>query len=133
MELKPYTVLIFLIVRIELANSTRVPKAVAGAVFEDNRPGKKLVDQKNVSKKLGSLTSCSHSCNRAANCLSFNFCHNFICELNSEDVFSTELGEDLLQEDSTCTYFGMDREEMPLCKEEDNHVDIQVYSKLLYF
>ena len=103
-----------------------LPHATSATSFENFRRGKKLKNHETSSQKLGSQSLCSQACNRASFCLSFNFCNNLYCQLNSEDIFSTELGEDLLQDDSSCSYIGMVRHEMPLCMEGDSEVNIQV-------
>ena len=105
---------------------TVLPHAASAAAYEEFQPGKKLVNHEILSLRTGSANMCSQACNRETFCLSFNFCDNFFCQLNSQDIFSTELGEDLLQDDSSCSYFGMGRAEVPKCKEGDSQVNIQV-------
>ena len=50
-------------------------------------------------------------------CRSFNFCKSLICQLNYEDLFSTQLGETVLEHDTGCDYVGMEREHKPTCGE----------------
>ena len=78
-----------------------------------------------ITKEMDSEPKCALECNRHDQCRSFNFCGATTCEMNREDVFSTERGEAILQDDENCCYFGMKRTSKPICHEQGTKVDIQ--------
>ena len=67
------------------------------------------------------MGKCAQHCNGLENCFSFNFCKDDEnhCQLNSADVFSTEKGGFILRNSSSCNYFGMKREAVQVCRNED--------------
>ena len=83
-----------------------------------------------VTKTTPSKTKCALECNEHEQCRSFNFCGGQICELNKEDVYSTQEGEAILQNYDNCEYFGMKKTSSPICsKTSGNLVDIQTEDK----
>ncbi|XP_075258829.1 uncharacterized protein LOC142350761 [Convolutriloba macropyga] len=51
-------------------------------------------------------------CSRKAECLSYNFCHKRICQLNEKDAI---VSSDLLVRDIDCEYVGMHENHIPDC------------------
>ena len=64
-------------------------------------------------------------CNRNEECRSFNFCYNGVCELNREDVFSTQEGDIILKDDVNCIYYGLKKDSSPICSNEEGFVSIR--------
>ena len=94
--------------------------------FEDPINEKRL----DVGKAIGtrqesSRTKCALACSKNDDCLSFGFCGENSCELYNEDIFSTEYGENILEEDLSCKYFGMKTESKPICQQDGVFADIQ--------
>ena len=106
------------------------PETVHSTAFEETIEGKKLLGI-NLGTHLSTTNAkCALICNKNELCRSFNFCGTEICELNKEDVYSTQSGETILQNASECSYFGMRRSSKPLCKEKGNFIDIKEDERL---
>ena len=91
-------------------------RAVTSVVYGDIRKDKMLTGTVILSLKVDSHFICAKTCNRHSDCLSFNFCDNLLCQLNSKDVFSTSaasLGR--LENRINCTYNGMVESDVPKC------------------
>ena len=104
-------------------NAVKVPRAQRNIMFED------FLDQKLVKDgsvegmfKTSGLNSCALHCSKQAHCLSFNFCSQHLCQLNSFEVSSKDV---FVHADSNCVYRGMQREIGPKCKDRGEEKDIQ--------
>ena len=83
-----------------------------------------------VTKLRRTKIKCALECNEHEQCRSFTFCRGQICELNKEDVYSTQEGEAILQNSDNCDYIGMKKTSSPICsKSGGNLVDIQTEDK----
>ena len=102
-----------------------VPRAITLATFADKRTGFRFLDSFSSTQRSFSVNGCALSCNRNPKCLSFTYCRNHLCLLNSEDVFSTTDPDSRLVVDPNCDYFGMDKHEVPFCKDGMTVVDIR--------
>ena len=107
-----------------LASKT-VPRAQSSASYGDGRAGKRLLGQIIGGQRDIPRSFCHLSCNRNQLCRSFNLCGRGICQLNRDDVFSSQMGENNLIGDPNCRYFGQDRLEEPTCKENGTLKSIQ--------
>ena len=99
-------------------------RTVHSTAYEDVHLGKKLAEGIIVSYELPSKTKCAVACNRHGYCRSFNFCDPQICELNEQDIYSIQEGENQLTTDASCTYFGIKKEAIPIC--ENNGVFMSI-------
>ena len=72
-----------------------------------------------------SQNGCSMECNRNSKCRSFMFCGRSTCVLLKEDLYSTEDAQSYLLDDSSCKYVGMNKSEMPKCKDGQTMISIQ--------
>ena len=100
-------------------------KAKLSMKFEDVRPGKKVRNDA-VIKTIIFLKLYHLACARHATCPSYTICGGrHVCQLNREDVCSTDLGEGILVDDATCKYFGLSRNEVPTCVDAGTFVDIK--------
>ena len=112
---------------------TLVAKTVTGdtntfrsTAFEDPINGKRLDAGKVIeTRQEASSTKCALACSKNDDCLSFGFCGETSCELYNEDIFSTEHGENILEEDANCKYSGMKKESKPICQQDGVFADIQ--------
>ena len=100
-------------------------QAAGSGVFENTVKGKRVNGFRIKTRRIRSRSSCASICNRTPNCLSINFCGRETCELSEEDIFSTADGDAILANDERCTYVGMHRHDIPLCREEESFVDIK--------
>ena len=100
-------------------------KAIQSTAYEDFKPGQMLRAQIIEPLKFSSLTGCAMACNRNQQCLSFNFCGRFHCELIAQDAYSTPESETNFATSTSCSYWGISKLEMPVCKEKRRKVDIQ--------
>ena len=106
--------------------STTSGPLVHSTAFEEIRNEKRLIGGRTTTMPANTTQSkCAIACNNRADCRSFNYCENQKCELNQEDVYSTLDGEEILQEDASCKYFGMKKNFVPKCFRNGSSVDIQ--------
>ena len=106
--------------------ATGDPNTFRSTAFEDPINGKRLDAGKVIeTRQEASRTKCALACSKNDDCLSFGFCGETSCELYNEDIFSTELGENILEEDANCKYFGMKKESKPVCQQDGVFADIQ--------
>ena len=103
---------------------TSHPRTIHSTAYEDVHLGNKLAEGVTTSYELPSKTKCADACNRHLYCRSFNFCGANICELNVEDIYSIQDGENQLTMDATCIYFGIRKEAFPVC--ENNGVFMSI-------
>ena len=98
--------------------------------FQDAKEGKVLVNNSmNIFEtKTRSRSLCALNCIVHPHCRAFIFCVTRSCKLLSQDVFSTEQFEDILKNGEKCGYFGMNKNELPNCKEGVRKVSIAVDS-----
>ena len=108
-----------------LVSAAQNPESVYSSEFEDIKVGKKLVGSLISELVLPSKGKRALACNKNEACRSFNFCGQQKCELNREDIYSTESGEGNLEDDQDCNYFGMKRTSVPLCQKAGEYADIQ--------
>ena len=114
------------VINFQLLLSIRLPLAIRSVAFEHNYVSKKLHQKEILSLQKVSIIGCSFACNIHPECLSFNYCSNKLCRLNSEDIFSTQsAAEDILVDDHDCRYVGIGRQEKPNCEEKGSAIDIQ--------
>ena len=94
--------------------------------FEDPINEKRLDAGKVIgTRQESSRTKCALACSKNDDCLSFAFCGENSCEFYNEDIFSTEYGENILEEDLSCKYFGMKKKSKPICQQDGLFADIQ--------
>ena len=93
--------------------------------FEETREQKRLISSALDLKTNTTRQKCALACNNAATCRSFNYCETRICELHEEDIYSTQNGEGILQDDPNCKYFGMKRNFAPKCFNDGSQIDIR--------
>ena len=94
--------------------------------FEDPINEKRLDAGKVIgTRQESSRTKCALACSKNDDCLSFAFCGENSCELYNEDIFSTEYGENIIEEDLSCKYFGMKKKSKPICQQDGLFADIQ--------
>ena len=102
------------------------PRISRSTAFEDPINEKRLDAGKVIeTQQESSRTKCALACSKNDDCLSFGFCGKTYCKLYSEDIFSTEYGENILEEDANCKYYGMKRESEPICQQDGVFADIQ--------
>ena len=83
--------------------------------YEDVKVGKTL-SEASIHLKL-SRSDCARRCNRNPKCRSFSACKGFRCILHNDDVYSTEYGAQILVNEISCLYIGMQRTEEARCEE----------------
>ena len=83
--------------------------------YEDVKVGKKF-SEASFFLKL-SQSDCAKRCNRTPKCRSFSVCKGFRCLLHYDDVYSTEYGDQILVDGSSCIYIGVQRMEETYCEE----------------
>ena len=102
------------------------PSIFRSTAFENPINEKRLDAGKVIeTRREASRTKCALACSKNDDCLSFGFCAETSCELYSEDIFSTEHGENILEEDANCKYFGMKKKSKPICQQDGVFADIQ--------
>ena len=101
------------------------PKTVLSTAYEDIRIGKRISGSGPQLEGVKSRAKCDVACSKNEKCLSFIFCGDSTCYLNEEDVFSTENGDEILEDDETCLYFGMQKESVPVCRRNGIFADIR--------
>ena len=94
------------------------PVTVHSTSFDKTKESKKLAGYVFATISSTPKTKCALACSKSVICFSFNFCSNQTCELNSEDIYSTQEGDELLLDDANCMYFGMSRGSAPVCSEK---------------
>ena len=104
--------------------ATMSPKTAHSTVYEDIRAGKKIPYDPILLKPETSSVKCALACTKHEKCRSFNFCEDKTCELNRDDVYSTQEGEGILTESGSCSYFGIKREKAPICLNRGKFVSI---------
>ena len=77
------------------------------------------------SKVVPTPTKCALECNKQDEYRSFTFCGPDLCNLFKDDVHSTTQGELILHDNSTCTYYGMEKSVKPTCILKGFFIDIQ--------
>ena len=92
----------FCLISAAVRDYTLSTRARSSVKYDDIRLGKKLVGSLIQTHAFQSHRGCALACNQNNRCLSYNFCGRQICQLNSEDVFSTKCGEQILQDDQRC-------------------------------
>ena len=121
-------VVLFLVSDVTLSKTAltvQTPTLVHSSGYEDVKSRKRLNGTMISELIQPSKGKCALACNKNEACRSFNFCGQQKCELNREDIYSTENGEDSLKDDQDCNYFGMKRTSVPLCQEAGKYADIQ--------
>ena len=110
-----------------LAIETKSVRTRSGP-FQDAKEDKVLVDSSNLLNtiKTRSQNSCALYCIVHPKCRAFIFCVTRLCKLLSQDVFSTEHFEGILKDGENCGYIGMNKNELPNCKEGVRYVSIVV-------
>ena len=93
------------------------PQMVHSTSFDETKESKKLAGYVFATISSTPKTKCALACSKSVICFSFNFCSDQTCELNSEDIYSTQEGDELLLDDANCMYFGMSRRSAPVCFE----------------
>ena len=101
------------------------PRKVQSTAFEEIAAGKKLVSDWLETFLVVSESKCALACSMNIFCRSFNFCGPETCELNSQDLYSTNQTNTLFSDVPNCKYYGMKKEALPICKENDRFSDIQ--------
>ena len=98
--------------------------------FQDAKEGKVLVNDTIILSKIKirSRNLCALYCIVQPKCRAFVFCVTRSCKLLSQDVFWTEQFEDILKNGEKCGHFGMNKNELPNCKEGVRKVSIAVDS-----
>ena len=114
-------------IRICETNSIITPLAERSYVYEDTASEMRLTGNVLQTFHLPSKTICALKCSIEPYCFSFNFCGFQICELNSEDVYSTITSSNLLSTDPDCVYFGLKKEDQPFCVEKGVFVTSQIF------
>ena len=100
-------------------------QATQVTVFEDIRKRQKLHSKPIRTLPRRSQNGCSMECNRHPKCRSFSFCGRSTCVLLNDDLYSTEDAQSILLNDSSCKYVGMNKVEMPECKDGETAINIQ--------
>ena len=121
-------VVLFIVSGVTLSNTAlavRTPTLVHSSGCEDVKSRKRLNGTMISELIQPSKGKCALACNKNEACRSFNFCGQQKCELNREDIYSTESGEGNLEDDQDCNYFGMKRISVPLCQEAGKYAYIQ--------
>ena len=102
------------------------PNTFRSTAFEDPINGKRLDAGKVIeTRQEASSTKCTLACSKNDDCLSFGFCGENACELYNEDIFSTKYGENIIEEDLSCKYFGMKKDSKPICQQDGVFAHIQ--------
>ena len=94
-------------------------------IFEDVRMNMRFAGSPMKTVRVSSANGCAMICHRHPECRSFTFCQWSTCELFRDDVFSTAEYDTKLIADHSCKYFGLKKDETPLCKEGKSVVSIQ--------
>ena len=92
--------------------------------FADFKPGKKLAESLIAAEPATSVIACALKCSKFPNCKSFNHCEKNHCELNYKDIHDSSASVDLIS-DLSCNYFGMEKNEVPKCKERGTKIQIR--------
>ena len=85
--------------------------------------------KKTIEGCISKQTACAIMCLQTAECKSFNYCNQKLCELNTNDFYSLGV-ETSMVEDYKCDYIGMDIEERPHCEIHSDSADIQEMSHI---
>ena len=118
--------LFFLLSSVPYSQTIRVPQVVRNIPFEDIRPNTRLAGNVIATYKTSSLHNlCIFLCYKNSTCRSINYCGAQICELNSDDIFSTVHGSKLLRNGLDCKYYGMKRNHGPNCEEGGKRINVQ--------
>ena len=99
-------------------------RAKSFVIYDDIRHEKNFAGSGIRTHAAVSKNDCALACNRHGKCLSYNFCGRNFCFLNFDDIYSIKLGEELLNNQSDCRYFGMRRTVTPYCGERGFPVNI---------
>ena len=106
-------VLLYLLLLLEVEPGNK-PMAHRAVSFEEFRKGNVLIGHFLKKYSMKTKSGCAKRCLAAPACLSFNQCESQDCELNSGDAHSENA---VLEKRSSCSYFGMAREEGVICEE----------------
>ena len=70
---------------------------------------------------------CAQLCAKQKLCLSYNFCHYKLCELNSEDIYTIKHleEENYIEKDQNCIYGGMQHDTTPHCTQQGVTKNVQ--------
>ena len=111
---------------LQVSESKFYPKVVKSSTYDEIRTSKRSSAEFVLNtQNRKSPSKCALDCNKNASCLSFNFCDVNLCELSYEDIHSTERGEQILNPNDSCIYFGMKKDAIPLCQQMGTFVDIK--------
>ena len=83
--------------------------------FEDIHVGKRLINYRILGTESNYL-GCSSMCHQSTRCLSFNWCHKRVCQLNSGHR-NTEEGQVNFISDDGCVYCGWATDDGPVCED----------------
>ena len=102
------------------------PLSVRSILFDDGIKGKRFEYAGSLlaTKSISNQFECALLCNIRATCRSFNVCGKLNCQLNIEDFFSTEAKTSALSDDETCDYFGMKKDQFPICEAKGENVPV---------
>ena len=93
--------------------------------FSDVRLESRLDNKAIASSTLvSSRLECGERCGKEPNCLSFNFCGDRVCTLNSIGAFHPDFAANVVHS-VNCVYVGMTQDEHPECEDRGVPVDIQ--------
>ena len=115
--------LVILLLPMDILGERAKFKKVRSSAYEDIRVGKHVTGNVNSLDSVTTRPKCGVACNRDEDCLSFTFCGNGTCYL--KDVFSTGSRDGILEDDESCSYFGMKKQAVPLCQSEEEMADIR--------
>ena len=102
--------------------SRKFPSAARFLVILAILQGKRLEGSVIESQRVHSRKLCAMECSKKRTCRSYNFCGLRKCQLNSEDVYSTLSGDDLITNDPNCLYVEMRKDFWPSCEEKGQKV-----------
>ena len=106
-------VLLYLLLLLEVEPKDKA-LAYRAVSFDDIRNGYVLRGHSLKKYSKISKSGCAKRCLADPACLSFNHCESQQCELNLDDIHSKNV---LLERWSSCSYWGMRREEAVICEE----------------
>ena len=92
-------------------------EAAQFTAYEDVRKRQKFHVNTLRTLPRRSQNGCSMECNRDSTCRSFLICGRNTCVLLNDDFYSTENAQSYLLDDPSCKYLGMNKAEMPKCKD----------------
>ena len=114
---KNFGVLIFsfsTLLTFAVSTVSSTPLAERSILFEDVKEGVKLTGSLLAIYKNVGVSTCSKLCLDTLACLSFNWCSDKMCQLNSADTFSISYA--VFEQDVFCTYLGMNQNDTVECR-----------------